>query len=155
MFEAVLLKAAGSSTAPTASESLSGLINAISLLVGAVVPLIVPTLTFVKARSHDPQIKKALETGAAVGRIATATAKKAVENKENIKTLIDVGLKMAPPQAQQAIEEQKKLMNKVTQEIEATNAQIARLRPDVPPEADADKIANLPREKDFPKEKPI
>jgi len=116
-------------------------------LVGAVVPLIISVLTYVKATSHDPQIKKALDTGVAVGRIATA--KKAVENKENIKSLIDVGLKIAPPQAQQAIEEQKALMNKVTREIEATNAQITRLRPAVPPEADADTIANLPREKDF------
>src|SRR5918911_906849 len=132
MFEAVLLQVAGSSTAPTASESLSGLINAISLLVGAVVPLIVSTLTYVKARSHDPQIKKALDTGVAVGRIATATAKKAVENKENIKTLIDAGLKVAPPQAQQAIEEHKTLMNKITREIDATNAQIARLRYTIP-----------------------
>ena len=74
-------------------------------MVGAVVPLIMSVLTYVKARSHDPQIKKALDTGVAVGRIATATAKKAVENKENIKSLIDVGLKIAPPQAQQAIEE--------------------------------------------------
>jgi phosphoglycerate-specific signal transduction histidine kinase len=149
MFESVFLQAAGSTTVPTASESLSGLINAISLLVGAVVPLIISVLTYVKASSHDPQIKKALDTGVAVGRIATATAKKAVENKENIKSLIDVGLKIAPPQAQQAIEEQKTLMNKVTQEIEATNAQISQLRPSVPPEADADTIANLPREKDF------
>jgi hypothetical protein len=149
MFEAVLLQVAGSSTAPTASESLSGLINAISLLVGAVVPLIVSTLTYVKARSHDPEIKKALDTGIAVGRIATATAKKAVENKENIKDLIDIGLKAAPPQTQQAIEERKVLIDKITQEINATNAQIARLRPAVPPEADADRIADLPREKDF------
>jgi hypothetical protein len=149
MFESVFLQAAGSTTVPTSAESLSGLINAVSLLVGAVVPLIISVLTYVKARSHDPKIKKALETGVAVGRMATATAKKAVENKENIKSLIDVGLKMAPPQAQQAIDQQKTLMNKVTQEIEATNAQIARLKPAVPPEADADTIANLPREKDF------
>jgi phosphoglycerate-specific signal transduction histidine kinase len=149
MFESLLLQAAGGTTVPTASESLSGLINAISLLVGAVVPLIISVLTYVKASSHDPQIKKALDTGVAVGRIATATAKKAVENKENIKSLIDVGLKIAPPQAQQAIEEQKTLMKKVTREIEATNAQISQLRPAVPPEADADTIKDLPREKDF------
>jgi hypothetical protein len=147
MFEAVLFQVAGTITTPTESESISGLINSISLLVGAVIPLIVSTLTYVKARSHDPEIKKALDTGIAVGRIATATAKKAVENKENIKSLIDVSLKEAPPQAL------KTLMNKITQEIDTTNAQIARLRPDVPPEADADKIADLPREKDFPIEK--
>jgi hypothetical protein len=61
MFESLLLQAAGGTTVPTASESLSGLINAISLLVGAVVPLIISVLTYVKASSHDPQIKKALE----------------------------------------------------------------------------------------------
>jgi hypothetical protein len=40
-------------------------------------------------------------------------------------------------------------MKKVTREIEATNAQISQLRPAVPPEADADTIKDLPREKDF------
>ena len=67
---------------PPVSESISGLVNAVSLLVGAVVPLIIAVFSYVKAKSHDPKIDQAMNTGIAVGRIATATANKALENKK-------------------------------------------------------------------------
>ena len=102
-----------------------------------------------KAKSHDPKIKEALDTGVAVGRIATATANKALENKQNIKALLDIGLTMAPEDAQRAIVEKQALIDKLNKEIQAPTAQISQLKPMVPGLADADTISNLPREKDF------
>ena len=78
------------------SQSLSELINSVALLVGVVAPLIVSGLAYVKAKSQDPKINQAIETGIHVGRIATATANKALENKQTIVSLIEVGLKAAP-----------------------------------------------------------
>ena len=122
-------------TTTSTSESLSELINSVSLLVGVVAPLIVSGLAYVKAKSQDPKINEAIETGIHVGQMATATANKALENKQNIKSLIEFGLKA--------------LIEKLNQEIQATEAQIKRITPMIPGKANADTIPNLPREKDF------
>ena len=136
-------------TTTTTSESLSELINSVSLLVGVVAPLIVSGLAYVKAKSQDPKINEAIETGIHVGQMATATANKALENKQNIKSLIEFGLKAAPDEIQQAIDKKKALIEKLNQEIQATEAQIKRITPMIPGKANADTIPNLPRENDF------
>jgi peptidoglycan hydrolase CwlO-like protein len=136
-------------TTTSTSESLSELINSVSLLVGVIAPLIVSGLAYVKAKSQDPKINEAIETGIHVGQMATATANKALENKQNIKSLIEFGLKAAPDEIQQAIDKKKALIEKLNQEIQATEAQIKRITPMIPGKANADTIPNLPREKDF------
>ena len=136
-------------TSPTSSESIGSLINAVSLLVGAVVPMIVASLSYVKARSHDPKINEALDTGIAVGKLATATANKALENKESIKSALQMGLSVVPQDQQQVITQKQTLIDQLTKEISATSAQINQLKPMIPGKANADTITNLPREKDF------
>jgi uncharacterized protein YybS (DUF2232 family) len=131
------------------SQSLGQLINSVALLVGVVAPLIVSGLAYVKSKSQDPKINQAIETGIHVGRIATATANKALENKQNIVSLIEVGLKTAPQEVQQAIDEKKALIDKLNKEIQATEAQIKRIAPMIPGQANADTIPDLPREEDF------
>ena len=84
-----------------------------------------------------------------VGLTATAIAHKVVENKQNIKALIANILEAAPQHIQKAIEQRKALIDKLDKEIQATNAQISRLVPLIPGEANADTIPDLPREKDF------
>jgi uncharacterized protein YybS (DUF2232 family) len=131
------------------SQSLGQLINSVALLVGVVAPLIVSGLAYVKSKSQDPKINQAIETGIHVGRIATATANKALENKQNIVSLIEVGLKTAPQEVQQAIDEKKALIDKLNKEIQATEAQLKRIAPMIPGQANADTIPDLPREEDF------
>jgi len=133
----------------TTSQSLGELINSVALLVGVVAPLIVSGLAYVKAKSQDPKIKEAAETGIHVGRIATATANKALENKQNIKELLEFGLSVAPEDARRALAEKQALIDKLNKEIQATEAQIKRITPMIPGQANADTISDLPREKDF------
>ena len=133
----------------TAAEVLADTINSIALLVGVVAPLIVSGLAYVKSKSQDPHINKALEDAKNVGLTATAMAHKVVENKQNIKALIETGLEAPPEDIQKAIEQRKALIDKLDKEIQATNAQISRLVPLIPGEANADTIPDLPREKDF------
>jgi hypothetical protein len=45
--------------------------------------------------------------------------------------------------------EKQGLVEKLNKEIKATEAQIRRITPKIPGEANADTIPNLPREKDF------
>jgi hypothetical protein len=136
-------------TTTTTSQSLGELINSVALLVGVVAPLIVSGLAYVKAKSQDPKIKEAAETGIHVGRIATATANKALENKQNIKELLEFGLSVAPEDARRALAEKQALIDKLNKEIQATEAQIKRITPMIPGQANADTVSDLPREKDF------
>lgn len=131
------------------SESISETINSVALLIGVVAPLIVSGLAYVKAKSQDPKIKEAIDTGIHVGQMATTLSNKALENKQNIKALVELGLKAAPDEVQQAIDEKKALIDKLNKEIQATEAQIKRIAPMIPGQANADTIPNLPREMDF------
>ena len=140
---------AATTTTATTSQSLSELINSIAILIGVVAPLIVSGLAYVKAKSQDPKIKEAIDTGIHVGQIATATANKALENKQNIKELLDFSLKIAPEDAKKMLAEKQALIDKLNKEIQATQAQIKRLTPMIPGQANADTIADLPRENDF------
>lgn len=95
------------------SESISETINSVALLIGVVAPLIVSGLAYVKAKSQDPKIKEAIDTGIHVGQMATTLSNKALENKKNIKALVELGLKAAPDEVQQAIDEKKALIDKL------------------------------------------
>ena len=131
------------------SESLSQLINSVALLVGVVAPLIVSGLAYVKSKSQDPKINEAINTGIHVGQMATTLSNKALENKQSIKALVELGLKAAPDEVQQAIDEKKALLIKLNKEIQATEAQIKQIAPMIPGQANADTIRDLPRETDF------
>jgi hypothetical protein len=131
------------------SESISETINSAALLIGVVAPLIVSGLAYVKAKSQDPKIKEAIDTGIHVGQMATTLSNKALENKQNIKALVELGLKAAPDEVQQAIDEKKALLIKLNKEIQATEAQIKQIAPMIPGQANADTIRDLPREMDF------
>ena len=80
-------------TTTSTSESINELINSIALLVGVVAPLIVSGLAYVKSKPQDPKINEAIETGIHVGQMATTISNKALENKQNIKALAELGLK--------------------------------------------------------------
>jgi hypothetical protein len=131
------------------SQSLSELINSLALLIGVVAPLIISGLAYLKAKSQDPKIRAAADTGIYVGRLATATSNKALENKQTLKELIDFSLKIAPEEANKMLLEKKNLVEQLNKEIQATQAQIKRLTPMIPGKANADTISDLPRESNF------
>jgi hypothetical protein len=126
--------------------SLTGFVNAVALLVGVVAPLIVSGLAYVKAKSQDPKIDKAADTAIHVGQVATAMANKALENKQHIKEVFEVGLALAPEDARKMLTQNQARIDQLNKEIEATQAQIKRLIAYIPGEANADTIKDLPRE---------
>lgn len=152
MFETIIMATqAGNITSQVDQAALvttySNLVNSIALAVGAIAPVLVSVFALLKARSHDPQIKEALDTGISVGQIATATANKALENKENIKALTEMAISAAPQDMKEALAKKKELIDKLNREIEATASQLKRLTPAIPGKANADSIPDLPREK--------
>jgi mannitol-specific phosphotransferase system IIBC component len=126
--------------------SLASAINSIAVIVGVIVPLIVSGAAYVKSKSQDPRIQEAADTAMHVGRIATATANKALENKEHIKEILEVGVALAPEDAKRVLAENQARIDQLNKEIQATTAQIKRLAANVPGYANADTIADLPRE---------
>jgi hypothetical protein len=120
------------------------------LLVGVVAPLIVSGLTCIcKGQITGPENQRGTDTGIYVGQLATATADKALENKQNIKDMIDFSLKIAPEEAKKILVEKQGLLEKLNKEIQATQTQIKRITPMIPGNANADTISDLPREEDF------
>ena len=136
---------AAPATTDTAT-SLANIINSVALIIGVIVPLIVSGLAYIKSKSQDPKIQEAADTAMHVGRIATATANKALENKEHIKEILQVGVALAPEDAKRMLAENQARIDQLNKEIQATTAQIKRLAANIPGYANADTIADLPRE---------
>lgn len=130
----------------TTAGSLSESINAIAVLIGVIAPLIISLLAYLKAKTQDPKIQKAIDDGINIGRVTTAMANKTVENKQHIKEALEVGIALAPEDAKKVLEANKAKIDQLNMEINATRAQISRLVPMIPGEANADTIADLPRE---------
>ena len=135
MIEAVLMQVAGTTTATTSTlaESLGSISQFCSSSSWSYY-----THNCIDPRIYEgrnpmiPKINEALDTGIAVGKVATATANKALENKQNIKTLIDLGLQTLPQDTRQAIASKQALIDRLNKEIQATTAQIKQLTPIVP-----------------------
>jgi hypothetical protein len=149
MFDTILMQIAGNEIDSTLTHSLSTLVTSFAILVGVIVPLIVSGLAYVKTKSQDPKINEAIDTAIHVGLIATAVANKSLENKQNIKALIDIDLRTDSSDIEKTRAEKQALFEKLDYEIKATEAQIKRLIPMIPGNANADTIPTLPRESDF------
>jgi hypothetical protein len=137
----------GATTATTDTAApLASIINSVAVIVGVIVPLIISGAAYVKSKSQDPRIQEAADTAMHVGQITTAIANKAVENKQHIKEALEVGLALAPPDAKRILDENRARIEQLNREIQATEAQIKRLVPNILGKANADTIPDLPRE---------
>src|SRR5215217_1765323 len=137
----------GAATATTdTAASLAGIVNSVAVIVGVIVPLIISGAAYVKSKSQDPRIQEAADTAINVGRISTAIANKALENKQHIKGALEVSLALTPPDAKTILDENRARIDQLNREIQATEAQIKRLVPSIPGQANADTIPDLPRE---------
>jgi hypothetical protein len=137
------------SAAPATTDtaaSLAGIVNSVAVIIGVIVPLIISGAAYVKSKSQDPRIQEAADTAIHVGQISTAIANKAIENKQHIKEALEVGVALAPPDAKKILDENRARIDQLNREIQATEAQIKRLVPYIPGQANADTIPDLPRE---------
>jgi len=139
-------QAGPTTTTSDSATSLANIINSVALIIGVIVPLIVSGAAYVKSKSQDPKIQDAADTAISVGQMATAISNKALENKQHIKELLAVGVTLAPEDAKKFLAENQGKIDQLDKEIQATTAQIKRLAANIPGKANADTIADLPRE---------
>jgi hypothetical protein len=126
------------------AEQSTGLIVAIATAVGTVASLALAMLN----RMGLFKQKEALTEAA---KYAITFSNKISEDKENIRTLADVMYQLTPGEQKKALEQAGLNMEKITNEILATEKQLKRLKPMVVAKigdsrADPDTDPNLPRE---------
>src|SRR5215831_4831616 len=144
-----LLMQAPTATPPviqqTAVDSAVALTTAIGSLVATIGGIIAAVAAFLKSKSHDPKISKALDSVVDVGKLATAMGQKTVEQQKDLRTVAEVITTMSP-EAKKILDQHQKDLDYWKEKADISQQQLNRLLPLVPKEAQANTIDNLPRE---------
>jgi hypothetical protein len=155
-FEQILLQAAAGTTSETVANSITALITSIGSLAVTVGTVIGLVITFLKARDASGTARdagslaaRAEEIGIKVGQYATAFGQKTIENKENIRTITQVGLALSPQATQVDIAKKQALIEALQKQIDADNAQLSRLKGAIPG-ADNAQLAKFNRQIEYP-----
>lgn len=126
-------------------NSAIGLIQSIGILIGTLGGLVAGVAGYLKAKTHDPRITKALETAEDGGKVATLAAQKIAETQKDQTTIAQV-LTTLSPEAKKLLEEQQKNMEYWKERASIAQQQVNRLVPMVPKNAQVNNIKDLPRE---------
>ena len=130
------------------ANSITALITSIGSLAVTVGTVIGLVFTFLKARDAHGIATRAENIGIKVGQYATAFGAKSIENKENIKNITEAALALTPDDTQKAIATKKAIIDALQKQIDADNAQLAKLLGGIPtPEAIADNRDDIMRPK--------
>ena len=108
--------------------------------VGGMLAVLLP-----KIKTNSQELEKAKEIAIEGSRAATFAARGILENKEQIKAVVDVGVNLAPKEAQLALEKNKAKLEELTKEIEIKRKQFERLIQMVPKEGQIDLVQQFPR----------
>jgi hypothetical protein len=126
-------------------DSIVDLIVSIATAAAVVGSLVAGVAGFLKARTHDPEISKALNDIADVGKLTTTFSQKTVEQQGELRTVVQT-MSDVNPQIKQALEEKQKDITYWQTRVDVAQQQLSRLISLVPKEAQANAIADLPRE---------
>ncbi len=140
MFEQLIAQAFASSG--------TNLIGEIALLIGAVGGFITGIAGFMKAG-------KAKDIAVAGGQAATFASQKTVEYADRIKNILQAGYNLSPEEAKKAADSVVDDMDKLSEQVKYGTEQFKIVIQNVPLEARADSIRELPREKFDTKPDPL
>lgn len=132
-----------SQPATSDTDALLALVTAIATVVTTVGGMLAVLLPKIKTNSQE--LEKAKEIAIEGSRAATFAARGILENKEQIKAVVDVGVNLAPKEAQLALEKNKAKLEELTKEIEIKRKQFERLIQMVPKEGQIDLVQQFPR----------
>lgn len=129
----------------SAVDSAVALVTAVGSLIATLGALVAGVAAFLKSKSHDPKISKALDSAIDVGKLATAMGQKTVEQQKDLRTVAEV-IATISPQAKQALDQHQKDLDYWKEKADISQQQLNRLLPLVPKEAQANAMDGLPRE---------
>ena len=130
-------------TASSGTDAIVALVTAIATVVTTVGGMLAVLLPKIKTNSQE--LEKAKEIAIEGARAATFAARGILENKEEIRTVVDYGVNLAPKEAQLALEKNKAKLEELTNEIEIKRKQFERLIQMVPKEGQIDLVQHFPR----------
>lgn len=114
-------------------------------LIGLIGTIVVAAAAFLKTRTQNPQICKALSDIQDIGRLTTAFSQKTVEQQKDLKTVAQV-LTTLSPEAKKLLEDNKKSIEYWKEKANVATQQLNKLLPMIPREAQANNMTDLPRE---------
>ena len=147
-FSSLLMQAAPAAqqtVQQSAVDSAVALVTSIGAVIGTIGALVAGIAGFFKSKSHDPKIEKALDGVVDVGRLATTFGQKAVEQQKDMKTIAEVITTMSP-QAQKLLADNQKQVDYFKEKADIAQQQLNRLLPMIGKDAQANGMADLPRE---------
>jgi hypothetical protein len=125
------------------TDAIVALVTAIATVVTTVGGMLAVLLPKIKTNSQE--LEKAKEIAIEEARAASFAARGILENKEEIKTVVDYGVNLAPTEAQLALEKNKAKLEEVTKEIEIKRNQFERLIQMIPKEGQIELVQEFPR----------
>jgi hypothetical protein len=129
--------------ASSGTDAIVALVTAIATVVTTVGGMLAVLLPKIKTNSQE--LERAKEIAIEGSRAATFAARGILENKEEIKAVVDVGVNLAPKEAQLALEKNKAKLEEPTKEIEIKRKQFERLIQMVPKAGQIDLVEKFPR----------
>lgn len=130
------------------SEAVTVAVSAITsyaALAGVVGALIVGVAAFLKTKTQNPQICKALSDIQDIGKLSTAFSQKTAEQQKDLQTVASV-ITTLSPEAKQLLEAHQKDAEYWKEKANVATQQLGVLLPLVPKEAQANSMKDLPRE---------
>jgi type III secretory pathway component EscV len=120
-------------------------ITSYAAMVGVIGALIVGVAAFLKTKTQNPQICKALSDIQDIGKLSTAFSQKAVEQQKDMQTVASV-ITALSPEAKALLESHQKDAEYWKEKANVATQQLGVLLPLVPKEAQANSLPDLPRE---------
>jgi predicted transcriptional regulator len=138
MFETLLMQS-------DAVQSAVSLVTSYAALIAVIGTMIVAVAAYLKTKTHDPQLCKLLAGVEDIGKLSTAMGQKTVEQQKDLETFASV-ITTLSPEAKAELEKHQKDLAYFTEKANVATQQLNRLLPAIPKEAQANTIADLPRE---------
>lgn len=130
-----------------ALNSLGALVASVASIAITIGGIITAVAALLKAKSHDPKILAAAEKIDAVGQLATAFGQKTSEHEKDAAVFASVITNLSP-EAKAQLEAHKRDLDYFTERANVSNQQLQRLLAQIPKEASANAMTDLPRESD-------
>jgi gas vesicle protein len=128
-----------------ALNSVGALVASVSSIAITIGGIITAIAALMKAKSHDPKIDAIADKANAVGQIATAFGQKTAEHQKDAVIFADV-LQNLNPEVKKQLQAHQRDIDYFTERANISNQQLQRLLAQIPKEASANAMENLPRE---------
>jgi predicted transcriptional regulator len=130
----------------SAAQSLVAMVVSFASVAGVIGSLVAGIAAFLKGKTHDVQVSKALSDIEDIGKLTTAFSQKTVEQQGELKTVAEV-ISTLSPDAKKLLEDREKDIEYWKNRSDVAQQQLSRLLALVPKEAQANLITDLAREK--------